>query len=232
MLTYAEKKWGNCDSAVAYQLNFVKFCYGYDSDSYDDYYILCEKCKSSMTQKKNYEYPKSSFSKNKDYYILDTYDFAVSKELMEYMLAFGVSKDNFMPIFTRKHDIILGYQVAPLHTLNSIVELNGAKKKLKCKYCKKYEYEFPDNLQVYKGLGYPVYISENELSEIKTHHITKTFEHKEDVIISLELYEYLLKRYPKIECRPVFLGNVTADPEYVRLHKTKCGHKSAQSTVV
>ena len=29
MKTYAEKKWGDCSKAVAYQFNFVKLVYGY-----------------------------------------------------------------------------------------------------------------------------------------------------------------------------------------------------------
>lgn len=213
MATFAEKKWGNCNNAVAYQFNFIQFCYGYETDCYDDYYSLCDKCGYAINQKKDYEFPKSGFSK-KDYYILDTYDYGVSTGLMQYMVDFGVSKDNFRPIFTRTHNIILGYQVTPMYTLNSISELNKGKRQLKCKYCQRCEYEFPENLTAYKGLGYPIYISEKTLEEIETHHITKTFEYKEDVIISLELYEYLLNRYPKIECRPVFLGCVTDDPEY------------------
>lgn len=31
-MTYAEKKWGDCSNAVAYQFNFVKLVYGYSDD--------------------------------------------------------------------------------------------------------------------------------------------------------------------------------------------------------
>lgn len=37
-MTYAEKKWGDCSKAVAYQFNFVKLVYGYPTDCYDDYF--------------------------------------------------------------------------------------------------------------------------------------------------------------------------------------------------
>ena len=218
MASYAEKKWGNCKNAVAYQFNFVQFCYGYGNDCYDDYYNLCKSCGHAVNQSRDYEFPKSSFSK-KDYYILDTYDYGVSAELMQHMLDFGVSENNFRPIYTRTHKNILGYQVAPVFTLSPILKFNGGKRKEKCKFCQRYEYSYPDVLSAYQGLGYPIYVDEHILQEIETHHITKTFEHKEDVIISLELYEHLIKKYPKIECRPVFRGNVTNDPEYLRLHK-------------
>jgi hypothetical protein len=135
------------------------------------------------------------------------------------MLNFGISMENFRPIYTRKHNLVLGYQISPEHTLKAIIETNEGKCKQICKYCGKCEYEFPDNLVSYKGLGYPIYISEEILKEIELHHIIKTREYKEDVIISLEFYQYLLNKYPKIECRPVFLGCVINDPEYIRLHK-------------
>ena len=37
--------------------------------------------------------------------------------------------------------------------------------------------------------------------------LNRTFENT-DTIISLELYEYLIKKYPKLECRPVFVGDL------------------------
>ncbi len=223
-MTYAEKHWGNCDNAVAYQLNFVQLCYGYDSDMYNDYYKLCEKCCYAETQKRDYEYPKGGFSK-KDYYLLDTYDSGVSQEMMEDIIAFGVAKENFRPIFTRKHDIVLGYQLTPVYTLSPISEFNGYKKKLKCKNCGRCEYDYKygetDTNSVYNRIGFPVYISDAVLKEVEEYHLAKTLEYKESVIISLELYNYLLKKYPRIECRPVFLGDVTNDPEFLRLHKNR-----------
>ena len=119
-MTFAEKTWGDCKNAVAYQLNFIQLCYGYDSDCYNDYFNICPHCGHAVSQKKDYEYPKSGFSK-KDYYLLDTYDCGVSCELMEYMLSFGIIRGNFRPVFTRNHNILLGYQITPIHTLSSYV---------------------------------------------------------------------------------------------------------------
>ena len=87
-MTYAEKKWGDCSKAVAYQFNFVKLVYGYPTDRYIDYYYLCPKCECCIAQRKDYEYPKSSFPKNKDYYLFDTYDSGVSEKLRNYMIEF------------------------------------------------------------------------------------------------------------------------------------------------
>ena len=228
-MTFAEKNWGNCEKAVAYQLNFVQLCYGYGNDCYDDYYNLCPHCGHATTQKKDYEYPKRGFSK-KDYYLLDTYDYGVSCEMMEYMLSFGIAKDNFRPIFTRDHKNPLGYQIAPVYTLKSHVDIiSYTKKKLICSFCNKYEYEYPyDYFAVYDRAGYPVYISENILGEIKAHHIVKTCEHK-NVIISLKFYNYIIEKYPRIECRPVFLGDLKADPEYIRLHKNEIRRKKFEN---
>lgn len=41
------------------------------------------------------------------------------------------------------------------------------------------------------------------------------------VIISLELYDYLIKKYPRLECRPVFIGNIKQDKEYIRVNNLK-----------
>lgn len=104
-MTYAEKHWGDCSNAVAYQFNFVKLCYGYPSDCYNDYFELCPKCESVIKQKRDYEYPKSSFSKNKDYYLLDTYDSGVSEKLKRICLILGFQKtisDPFIQEITMK----------------------------------------------------------------------------------------------------------------------------------
>ena len=39
-------------------------------------------------------------------------------------------------------------------------------------------------------------------------------------MISLELYNYLIEKYPRLECRPVFLGNVKDDPEFKKIKQS------------
>lgn len=64
-MTYAEKKWGNCSKAVAYQFNFVKLVYRYSADCYDDYFYLCPKCKNEIKQKKTMNIRNRHFRKIK-----------------------------------------------------------------------------------------------------------------------------------------------------------------------
>ena len=214
-MTYAEKKWGNCSNAVAYQFNFVKLVYRYSADCYDDYFYLCPKCKNEIKQKKDYEYPKSSFPKNKDYYLLDTYDSGVSEKLKNDMLKFGVAENNFRPIYSRKHNEILGYQVTPKNILPSITENNAERQIFYCKHCKTKKFEVDDSyFEAYNRLGYPVYISKEAFDKMEHINCLDGEVGSYTVIISLKLYNYLIEKYPRLECRPVFLGNVKDDPEY------------------
>lgn len=219
-MTYAEKKWGDCSKAVAYQFNFVKLVYRYSADCYDDYFYLCPKCKNEVEQKKDYEYPKSSFPKNKDYYLLDTYDSGVSEKLKNDMLEFGIAESNFRPIYSRKHNEILGYQVTPKNILPSITENNAERQIFYCEHCKIKKFEVDDSyFDAYNRLGYPVYISKEAFDKMEHINCLDGEVGSYTVIISLELYNYLIEKYPRLECRPVFIGNVKNDPEYKRLNQ-------------
>lgn len=219
-MTYAEKKWGDCSKAVAYQFNFVKLVYRYSADCYDDYFYMCPKCKNEIKQKKDYEYPKSSFPKNKDYYLLDTYDSGVSEKLKNDMLEFGIAESNFRPIYSRKHNEILGYQVTPKNILPSITENNAERQIFYCEHCKTKKFEVDDSyFDAYNRLGYPVYVSKEAFDKMEHINCLDGEVGSYTVIISLELYNYLIEKYPRLECRPVFIGNVKNDPEYKRLNQ-------------
>ena len=217
MKTYAEKHWGDCSNAVAYKLNFVQLCYGYDSDASADFYASkCPHVDDLSIQIRNFETPKSGFSK-KDYFQLFSYHMGVSEKMKKDMIAFGVEEENFRPIYTRKHDIVLGWQISPIHILPPIYSLNGGKEIVRCPICDLREIEYSDEVahwQAYNRLGFPVYISTDVLQQMKP--LNGAYEDSRRVIISLDLYNYLLKRYPRIECRPVFLGDVTQDKQYRR----------------
>lgn len=220
-MTYAEKKWGDCSKAVAYQFNFVKLVYRYSADCYDDYFYLCPKCKNEVEQKKDYEYPKSSIPKNKDYYLLDTYDSGVSEKLKNDLLEFGIAESNFRPIYSRKHNEILGYQVTPKNMLPSITENNAERQIFYCEHCKTKKFEVDDSyFDAYNRLGYPVYISKEAFDKMEHINCLDGEVDSYTVIISLELYNYLIERYSRLECRPVFIGNVKNDPEYKRLNQS------------
>ena len=212
LASFAEKTWGNCENIVAYSLNFVQMCYGYDSDSLEKYYkSVCPHYNDLSFQINDFEYPKSGFSK-KDYYILDSYDYGVSEKLRLDMIQFGVSENNFRPIYNRDHSIILGWQIEPTHQLFPTYIENGMEKKCICEYCNFCTYELRSEFEdkyhnSYNGLGLPDFISSKALAELNEYGIAVTGD-KHSVYISLRLYDFLLEKYPRIECRPVILGSM------------------------
>ena len=220
-MTYAEKHWGDCSNAVAYSLNFVQLCYLADNKGFSDFFTSsCDLCERFDIQMKNLQYPKSRFSK-KDYFYLDIGYYGVSANLYNDMIEFGVSDENFKPIYNTDKTLVLGYQIVPINILPPIFDNNYMTEVDVCDECgsKIYEYSDDSNNDIaYERLGYPVYINEKTLESVKS--LNGTFE-KTDTIISLELYEYLIKKYPKLECRPVFVGDLKQDKEYIRLSESK-----------
>ncbi|MBQ6569313.1 MAG: hypothetical protein IJL87_03560 [Clostridia bacterium] len=221
MSTFAEKYWGDCSKAVAYTLNFVQMSYASGSFTWTDYFdSVCPHYKDLSIQTKNFEFPKNSFSK-KDYYQLQIGGYGVSQKLMEDMIAFGVERENFKEIYySRDHVTVLGYSISPVRKLPPIYEQNLYKKKCVCRKCNYYIYEAAASIaedKAYDDVGYPDYFSQEALDSLNM--IAGKVE-SDDVIISLDLYNYLIPKYPRLECRPVFLGNLkTDDREYLRLHK-------------
>lgn len=223
MKTFAENKWGNCKNAVAYTIRFTGITYGYDCDGFYDYHkSMCPYCNYNEIQTRDYEYPRSIFSK-KDFVFLDTYEYAVSPKIYNDMLEFGISPDNFRPIYNRNQKELLGYQLTPSKRLSDNREINGYIAVAQCEHCGTKYYELASDIShidAYKGYGYPTYIDENTLSELK--HIAYVLNN--EVIISLELYNYLIEKYPKFQCCPVFIGDIRQDREYIRLHDTTEKH--------
>ena len=135
------------------------------------------------------------------------------------MLLFGVSEKIFRTICSSRGNVVLGYQISPLNILPPTFLENG-KKEDYCKYCGRKIYEIREDLyslKAYNGLGYPTYITQEAFNELQD--VNGLYENNDSIIISLDLYNYLIKKYPKLECRPVFLGSVYNDAEYIRLHK-------------
>lgn len=220
MKSFAERKWGSCKGAVAYCLHFTKMCYGYNSDCTNDYMKSnCDYCEHNKIQYREYEYPKIDFSK-KDFARLDTCEPVVSERFMRDMIAFGISENCFKAVYNKKHSLIVGYQLTPADKLSDFAEINAYKVISECRHCGHKQYELDDELCFFdanKGFGYPLYINEKALSELENMAATVF---SNDILISLEFYEYLLERYPKLECKPVFLGDVFHDNEYLRVHST------------
>lgn len=218
MKTYAEKIWGDCGKAVAYQLNFVTMCM-INGDYWTDSFASSTWHKAHFDKQiKPYKYPKGAIPKNRDYFRMIGYHCAVSEKLKMDMVEFGASNNDFLPILNKNDNTeIIGFSLLPKNTLPPIANLNKMKKRILCKECGLISYEHSDNLfslEVYNGCGYPVYIDENILSKIQP--INRLYESETDIIISLDLYNKLIKKYPRFECRPVFLGTIIDDPEYRR----------------
>ena len=95
---------------------------------------------------------------------------------------------------------------------------NGMYEYSRCEKCGKIQYELYDEIafmKVYNDLGFPEYINHEAFNKLED--INALGERPENsVIISLDLYNYLIKKYPRLECRPVFLGSVYEDSEYLR----------------
>ncbi len=224
-MTFAEKNWGDCSSAVAYELNFVQQCECYSDETYYDYFAEDCKCGLKTHQIKDLSFPKGKFSK-KDYYQLDIEGFGVSEKLKNSMISFGIDENVFRPVST-KSEIILGYQLVPYVILPYIYDQNDTRAIFICPECgeRRFEvmyyggdYDDKYDQRAYKGVGYPTYIPNDVLEIIDKEKVVRTKEFN-DIIISLDLYNYLIKLYPRLECRPVFLGDLKDDKEYKRVRK-------------
>ena len=83
------------------------------------------------------------------------------------MLEFGIEESNFRPIYSRKHNEILGYQLTPKNMLPSITENNAEKQIFYCEHCKTKKFEVDDSyFDTYNRLGCPVYISKEAFDKM------------------------------------------------------------------
>lgn len=147
----------------------------------------------------------------------------MSEKLRNDMIEFGISEKNFRPVYPRNHSEILGYQVTPKNMLPSITENNAEKQIFYCKYCNKKVFELEDDDyydDAYNRLGCPVYMSKEAYEKMELINCLDGEIGSYTVIISLELYNYLIEKYPRLECSPVFLGNVKDDPEFKKIKQS------------
>ena len=223
MKTFAQKNWPDEDKkAVAYQLNFVSMCYGYDSDLHKDYFKpCCEKIKSVFIHYKDFEFPKANIKKS--YFQLDWYYFAVTEELKNAIIESGIDdkeEDIFRPIWTRKHDVPIAYSIEPKHILKPIYKENDYNIKTICSDCDvvwaTVKADYFDGT-----IGRPIYISEDVLNDL--HDFNYTYEYfgpggylLRDVIVSKKVYEIILKLYPRAEFRPVLIKEEPIETEEMK----------------
>ncbi len=169
--------------------------------------------------------PKGGFSK-KDYFKLAIDGFGVSEKLKNNLVSYGIDESIFRPVTTKSNNV-LGYQLVPKTYLPHIYGINDTRVIYTCPECGEQKFEVMyyggdydidsefDN-RAYNGMGYPTYICEDSLKIINKEKIVSTREFN-NIIVSLDLYNYLIKLYPRLECRPVFLGDLKDNSEYKRI---------------
>lgn len=240
--TFAQKNWPLEDkNAIAYQLNFVSIAYGYDSDKHECYFTSCCRKNNSLSiHFKDFEYPKT-VAIQKPYFQLDWYFYAVSEELKNAILSFGIDdkeEDVFRPVWTRKHDKPICYSIEPRHILMPIAKENNYETEIICKDCDiVWAYVKNEDLKkhsLYNGLGPPIYVSSNILEDL--HDFNVTYEYfgprgflVRDVIVSKRICEFILSLYPRAEFRPVVIKGQSGDKTGDGSDKT--GDGSVSSTI-
>lgn len=226
MKTFAQKHWPQEDKkAVAYKLNFVSMAYGYGDRIHGDYFRpCCEKTKAVSVHYKDFEFPKSK-TVLKPYIQLDWYFYAVSEELKNAIIDFGIDdneEDIFRPVWTKKHDKPLCYSIEPKHILKPIAQENNYDTKVVCEdHDVVWAFRKKDDYTDYKGIGGPVYISEEVLEDF--HDFNYTYEFfgpggylLRNVIVSKRVYDFIISLYPRAEFRPVLIKEEPIETEEMK----------------
>lgn len=195
--------YSNIDEAKAFSLSFTNFAYFYDDTRQDDFEtIICDHCRKPI-QTKDYLCPRASCKK--DTSILHSYEFGVSQELRDELIArFDVTEADFRPIRNKRGEIVY-YQITPQHEMLPIGEENEWHQKEPCPVCGGIQCEY-HNFRNEKGESY-YYISQAALDDM--HDFNVTFEkfrwYMPYFIISRRVYDFLTERYPRTHYYPFFL---------------------------
>lgn len=228
MKTFAQKNWPDEDKeAVAYQLNFVSMCYGYSHDGHENYFKeCCEMCKTLSVHYKDFEFPKANMKK--PYMQLDSYFYAVSEELKNAIIEFGIDdieKDVFRPIWTREHDKPIGFSIEPKHILKPIFKENNYELETICPNCNVIQAFIRDDdltgRKDYNGMGRPLYISKDVLEDFHDFNYTCEFFGPggyllREVIVSKRIYDFIINLYPRAEFRPVLIKKELVETEEMK----------------
>lgn len=207
--------WPNIiEKAVAYCPNFVSMAYGYDSDVHEDYFKpCCDKGKGVSVHYKDFEFPKSKVIL-KPYFQLDWYYYAVSPELKEQIIEYGIddnTEDVFRPVWTRKHDKPICFSIEPKNTIEPIAQINHYKTKTICENCHITWATLNDSdYTVNNGIGKPLYITKEILNGLHDFNVTSEYFGPggyllRQVIVSKRIHDFILNKYPRAEFRPVLL---------------------------
>lgn len=200
-----DRLYDNLDEAKAFALSFTNFVYFYDDVYWGDFQTkVCEKCKRRV-QYKDYLVPKANCKKPTG--ILHTYEFGVSQELRDELIArFDITEADFRPIRSKKGEIVY-YQITPQNVMLPIYEENGWIPKEPCPQCGSLQYH-PHDFENEKGEFY-YYISQSALNGMKDLNVTdeRFGLHTPIFVISRRVYDFLTERYPRTHYVPFFIQN-------------------------
>lgn len=227
MMTFLQKNWLDIvEKSVAYSLNFVSMAYSYDSQKGSDFFIpCCENTKSRVVHYKDFEYPKSKAT-FKPYFQLSCFVYAISEELKNAILDFGIDDEEniFRPIYSKKNREIVAFSIEPTHILKPIYKENDYNIKV---ICEKHDVVWAtvkdENLNRksnYK-LGEPIYISKEAYDDL--HDFNYTYEFfgpggylVRKVIVSKRIYDFIISLYPRAEFRPVLIKEEPIETEEMK----------------
>lgn len=204
MKKYVDMKWEKAGDAVAYQINFHNIFYTYDDVPIDYYYSRPTlDCWYGGEQIKDFEMPKGNI--RKEYGQLDSGCFAVVDKIRDLLIGrfADITESDFRPVWTKKHDIPVCWQITPRTIMKPIYELNSWEVEV-CEKCGHIQYW-------YNGIEENIFcISEEILGEL--HGLNRTYEtyrNNYDVVVRKDVYEFLSDMYPRMQFKPVFLRKCT-----------------------
>ena len=194
---YTKKDYEN---AVAYRVWFLQSAYNEYEDVEDEEENCCAENRkhgmSNMVQVRPQYLPKREFGK-KNCAQLDNCGYAVSKEVREDLIQLGATEEDFWPVYTKKKEIVC-YQLMPKHKV-SLGEVNGWQKEIVCPYCGYANY--------HEDESQPILIDKQTLEELKVLNATEETLGGAPMylIINKETYEFLTKKYKRMNFEPIFL---------------------------
>lgn len=204
MMNVNEKRYPNISEAVAFRIAFAPMAYSYGDIGWDDIErYVCESC-GLTEQYADFLAPKTSFKK--EFAILDTYHYGVDANIRNELIEnFDVTEDDFRPCRNKVGDIVF-YQITPTHTMLPLISVNKTRPLKPCKKCGSIQYREKEYLN---ENGYPYsFITKEVLNDL--HDLNVTYEKYEMYlpywVVSRRVYDFLIKRYPRMNFEPIFLN--------------------------
>lgn len=199
-----EKRYPNINDAVAFNIAFAPMICTYGSVGWDE--ILHTKCsRCGLTEQVSDFLAQKSDCQKKDGAILDIYHYGVSITIRNLLIEnFDITENDFRAIRNKKGEIVF-YQITPQYTMQPLIGENSIKQLKPCSKCGSIQYRIKEfkNEQ-----GWPYYYISNEAYS-EMHDLNKTFEnfdmHIPNFIVSRRVYDFLIKKYPRLNFEPLFL---------------------------